>query len=134
MGSNDNSKVILSVYEAFSRGDIETILAAVADEVDWGVETSTSVAPWYGVKRDKAGIAGFFEEFAKAMEVDEFRPITVAAQDDYVLSVVRCRCRSRATGRALDMGLHHLFGFEGGKIAYFRGSEDTAQVAEALAP
>ena len=32
------------------------------------------------------------------------------------------------------MDLHHFFTFRDGKIAYYRGTEDTAQTAAALRP
>ena len=47
-------------------------------------------------------------------------------------SVVRCRARSRATGKSVAMNLHHFFTFRDGKIAYYRGTEDTAQTEQAL--
>jgi len=49
-----------------------------------------------------------------------------------VLSVVQFRARSRATGKTAAMNLHHFFKFRDGKIAYYRGTEDTAQTAAVL--
>ena len=48
------------------------------------------------------------------------------ANDTDVLTVVRFRARSRSTGRVAAMDLHHYFKFRDGKIAYYRGTEDTA--------
>jgi hypothetical protein len=39
---------------------------------------------------------------------------------------------SRSTGKTAAMNLHHFFRFRDGKIAYYRGSEDTAQTEAAL--
>jgi ketosteroid isomerase-like protein len=47
--------------------------------------------------------------------------------------VVRFRARSRSTGKAAEMDLHHYFKFRDGKIAYYRGTEDTAQTETVLA-
>jgi ketosteroid isomerase-like protein len=132
MGANDNIKAIQAVYEAFGRGDVAAILEAVTDDVDWATEASSKSAPCYGVKRGKAGVTAFFEAFGSAMEVEEFRPVTFAANDTDVLTVVRFRCKSRATGKALTMDLHHYFVFSGDKIAYYRGTEDTEQTAHVL--
>jgi uncharacterized protein len=46
--------------------------------------------------------------------------------------VVQFRARSRATGRTAAMNLHHFFKFRDGKIAYYRGTEDTTQTEAAL--
>ena len=87
------------IYEAFGRGDVATIVDGVTDDVDWASDTSSTVAPWYGVKNGKDGVVAFFEAFGSAMEVDEFNPFAFAANEDAVFTVVRFRARSRHTGR-----------------------------------
>ncbi|HUI03975.1 MAG TPA: nuclear transport factor 2 family protein [Acidimicrobiales bacterium] len=132
MGADDNIKTIQSVYEAFGRGDVGAILDNVTEDVDWATDTNSPAAPWYGVRHGHDGVTSFFEAFGSAMEVDEFTPLTVAANEDSVLTVVRCRARARATGRAIDMNLHHYFRFRGGKVFYYRGTEDVVQTEAAL--
>jgi ketosteroid isomerase-like protein len=77
-------------------------------------------------------VAAFFAEFGSTMEVEEFTPVSIAASDTDVLTVVRFRARSRATGKTAAMDLHHYFTFRDGKIAYYRGAEDTAQTQAVL--
>ena len=123
---------IQNVYEAFGRGDIDFILDQLTDDVDWAAESTSAVAPWYGVHRGKDAVAGFFAAFGSAMEVEEFSPVSIAANDTDVLTVVRLRARSRSTGKTAAMDLHHYFRFRDGKIAYYRGTEDTAQTEAVL--
>ncbi|HEX4529661.1 MAG TPA: nuclear transport factor 2 family protein [Acidimicrobiia bacterium] len=132
MSGDDNVKTIQAVYEAFGRGDIPTVLDAVADDVDWASEADSTDAPWWGPRTGRAGVAEFFEQFGAAMEVDGFTPLAIAADGDTVLSVVHLRARSRATGAAADMDLHHWFRFRAGKIASYRGTEDTLQTRRTL--
>ncbi len=80
----------------------------------------------------KDAVPDFFTAFGSAMEIEDFTPVSFAANDTDVLTVVRCRARSRSTGKPIAMDLHHLFKFRDGKIAYYRGTEDTAQVEAAL--
>ncbi|MGD0605396.1 MAG: nuclear transport factor 2 family protein [Streptosporangiaceae bacterium] len=80
----------------------------------------------------KDAVAAFFTAFGSAMEIEEFTPASFAANDTDVLAAVRCRARSRSTGKTLAMDLHHYFRFRDGKIAYYRGTEDTAQTEAAL--
>jgi uncharacterized protein len=127
MGADVNIKTIEGVYDAFSRGDVAAIQDVVTDDVDWASEAASSAAPWYGQHRGKAGVGEFFEAFGSTMEVEEFTPIAFAANDTDVLTVVRFRVKGRATGRTAAMDLHHYFKFRDGKIAYYRGTEDTAQ-------
>jgi ketosteroid isomerase-like protein len=132
VNSDVNIKTITQVYEAFGRGDVATILDSVTDDVDWAAEAASSAAPWYGVRHGKDAVAAFFAAFGGAMEVEEFTPVSVAANDTDVLTVVRFRARSRATGKSAAMDLHHFFSFRDGKIAYYRGTEDTAQTEAVL--
>ncbi len=132
MSAEANIKTIAAVYEAFGRGDAPAILDAVADDVDWAAEAASSAAPWYGTRRGKDAVAAFFNDFGSAMEVEDFTPLSFAANDTDVLTVVRFRGRSRRTGRSAEMNLHHYFRFRDGKIAYYRGTEDTAQTEAVL--
>jgi uncharacterized protein len=132
VSAEDNIKTITQVYEAFGRGDVPTILAALSDDVDWAAEASSADAPWYGVRHGRDAVAEFFTAFGSTMEVEDFTPVSIAANDDDVLTVVRFRARSRSTGQTVSMDLHHFFRFRDGKIYYYRGTEDTAQTAGVL--
>ena len=132
MSADANIKTIMTVYEAFGRGDVAAILDAVTSDVDWAAEADPAVAPWHGVRHGQDAVAAFFAEFGSTMEVEEFTPVSVAANDTDVLTVVQFRARSRATGKTAAMHLHHFFKFRDGKIAYYRGTEDTAQTQAVL--
>jgi uncharacterized protein len=132
MSADDNIKAVMAMYEAFGRGDAGAILDALTDDVDWAAETSSTEAPWYGVRHGKQEVASFFQAFGSAMEVEEFTPLTYATNDDSVMAVVRCRAKARATGKSFDMNLHHYFKFTGDKVSYYRGTEDTAQTVAVL--
>jgi uncharacterized protein len=132
VSADANIKTITAVYEAFGRGDVAAILDAVTDDVDWAAEAASSAVPWYGVRHGKDAVAAFFSDFGSTMEVEEFTPVSFAANDTDVLTVVRFRARSRSTGQTAQMNLHHYFKFRDGKIAYYRGTEDTAQTETVL--
>jgi ketosteroid isomerase-like protein len=132
MSADANIKTIMSAYEAFGRGDVAAMLELMTDDVDWAAEADPAVAPWHGVRHGKDAVAKFFAEFGSTMEVEEFTPVSIAANDTDVLTVVRFRARSRATGKTAAMDLHHYFAFREGKIGYYRGTEDTAQTQAVL--
>ena len=71
MGMDENIKSIQAMYEAFGVGDVGSILNAVTDDVDWASDTSSTAAPWFGVRHGKDGVASFFEAYGSAMEVAE---------------------------------------------------------------
>jgi ketosteroid isomerase-like protein len=129
-----NTKTVDLLYDAFTRGDIAAILDRVADDVDWATETTSTTAPWWGVRRGRDAVAAFFTDLAGAVEVLEFTPLVQAATDDEVLTVVRFRARMTATGRDVDMDLHHRWTFRDGQVVRYRGTEDLLQTVAALAP
>ena len=134
MGADKNLAVVQEIYGAFGRGDVETILSHVADDVDWASEPdSPAAAPWHG-RRDRAQVPAFFAAIAEAVEVTEFTPLSFATNDTDVMVVIRFGMTIRATGRAGEMDLHHWWRFRDGQVVLYRGTEDTALTAALLAP
>ena len=135
MGAQQNVETIKAMYEAFGRGDVETILGLLTDDVDWSTDAAIPSAPWYGSRHGKEEVKGFFEGIAQAGPVTDFTPLAFASNDDGdVMVFIRYAFTANATGRSVAMNLHHYWRFRDGKVCFVRSSEDTAQVAAALAP
>jgi ketosteroid isomerase-like protein len=135
MGAEQNVGTIKEMYDAFGRGDVETILGLVTDDVDWATDAARPSAPWYGPKQGKAGVRTFFEGIGQTGPVTEFTPLSFTSNDDGdVMTFVRYAFTVTATGKDVAMNLHHYWRFRDGKVCFVRSSEDTAQVDAALAP
>jgi ketosteroid isomerase-like protein len=127
MSAADNIKAIQLVYEAFGRGDVGVILESVTDDVDWATDTASTSAPWYGPHHGKAGVSDFFQAFGSTMTVQQFEPTSFTSNDTDVHTVVKLKATRTANNTSAEMNLHHFFQFRDGKIAYYRGTEDTSQ-------
>jgi ketosteroid isomerase-like protein len=123
---------VQEMYEAFGKGDVDAILAKLTDDVDWGSVTDSEIAPWHGATKGKQNVPRFFEALAKTSDITEFTPLAFAANDTDVMAVIRFESTIRANGRSGVTQLHHWWRFRGDKVYYFRGTEDTAQVAAML--
>jgi ketosteroid isomerase-like protein len=135
MSTEQNIETTRQLYEAFGRGDVQAILDRVTDDVDWSTDAAIPSAPWYGPRRGKAELAGFFEAIGKTGPVTEFTPLAYAGNDDGdVMVFIRYAFTVTATGKQVTMNMHHYWRFRDGKVRYVRSSEDTAQVAAALTP
>ncbi len=135
MSASENVNTVKTIYDAFGRADVASILDAVTDDVDWATEGDTNGAPWYGQRIGKAQVASFFQDLGSAIEVNEFTPLSFAAnEDNEVHTLIRFGIKARETGREATMNLHHYWRLRDGKVEYYRGSEDTAQTAVTLTP
>jgi uncharacterized protein len=133
MSAEQNVATIKEIYEAFGRGDVDGILDRCADDVDWSSDVANPVAPWSIAKNGKAELPSFFSAIAEAGTVTEFTPLSFAGNDDgEVMVFLHWTFTANATGRELSSNIHHFWRLRDGKVAYYRGSEDSAQVAWAL--
>jgi ketosteroid isomerase-like protein len=80
---------VQKIYKAFGEGDLPTILAQVADDVDWASEPESTIASWHGLHRGKAEVPRFFQSLASTIDVLRFDPLTFVANDTDVLVVIR---------------------------------------------
>jgi ketosteroid isomerase-like protein len=131
--SDPKIEAVQRVYEAYGRGDMEAILAEVADDVDWAAEAASTSVPWYGSYRGKHEVPGFFKEIGSSIEVTEFTPLSITSNETDVIVAVWWAYTVNATGKHAAMHMQHWWRFAGGKIVFFRGSEDTEQSADAFA-
>jgi len=129
--SNANVESVQRIYEAFGAGDVETILGLLADDVDFSSESEAPIAPWHGV-RTKAEVPAFFQAIGETIDVTDFTVLSVTANDTDVMAVIRFGFTVRSNGKSGTMNLHHWWTFRDGKVVLYRGSEDTALVAERL--
>ena len=70
---------------------------------------------------------------AASIEISEFAPHSYAAAEDDVHLLVDWTFRPLANGPQTSMTMHHYWQLRDGKVAKFRGSEDSVLTAEAFA-
>jgi ketosteroid isomerase-like protein len=129
---NSNVEAVQRIYQAFGEGDVATILDMLADDVDFASESEERIAPWHG-KRTKAEVPEFFQAIGETIDVTDFTVQSITASDTDVMAVIRFGFTVRSTGKSGAMNLHHWWSFRDGEVVLYRGSEDTALVAERLA-
>jgi ketosteroid isomerase-like protein len=133
MSNEQNITTVREIYDAVGRGDVAGILDRVTDDVDWAADAVGGAAPWYGQRAGKDGVASFFEDLAGSVEILNFEPHNFASGDDTVQLLVSWTFRPLTNGHETAMTMHHYWRLRDGKVECFRGSEDTALTAQALA-
>jgi len=133
MSAEDNIATVRGIYEAFGKGDVPAILEQLTDDVDWAAETSSDAAPWYGMRKGKDEVVGFFQAIGGTVDVSVFNPKSFASNDDEVMVLIDFTMKSKETGREAAMQIFHYWHFRDGKVDHYRGTEDTAATVAMLA-
>jgi uncharacterized protein len=131
MSEQQNVQLIQRMYDAFGRGDIQTILDHLTDDVDWTFEAPSSI-PYSGEMKGRAEVQSkFFGGLADTQDNQKLSISDYVAQGDSVATFGRYSATVKATGKRFDVALAHLFKLRDGKVAKFVNYGDTARVAEA---
>ena len=129
--SENNVAIVQKGYEAFGRGDIETLTSLLAENVEW---TSPGPAdlPTAGIRRGRQQVAEFFKVVNEIFEFQRFEPKTFVAEGDRVVVLGEDTSRIKATGKVLDAEWAHVFTVQNGQIISFHEYIDTAEVVAEL--
>jgi len=110
-----NSALIKGAYDAFGRGDVQSVFAAFADDIFWHVPGRGPLSRDY---RGHAEVREFFDHFIRLsdgtfrVQVDR-----VLAADDHV--VVLCTESATRRGRKWSSPQVHVWTVRNGKAAVF---------------
>jgi ketosteroid isomerase-like protein len=129
--SNVNIKLVQTAYEAFGRGDIAAVLDGMAEDVSIGIVGRPQDAPLFGIHHGKAAAAEFFRLLDEAHEISRFEPQRFVAAEDMVLVWGRYTWTMRRSRVSDTTEWLHVLTLRDGKIAKWRGHNDTAMLAHA---
>jgi len=138
MSEAQNTKTVQDAYAAFGRGDIETLLTYIADEVVWsGVYGAAPHVPTAGERRGKAAVRTFFTLVAEHVRFSSFEPKEFIATGDKVVALGHYTATTSAN-RGFDSDFAMVFTLRGGKVTGFQEFCNSAAVNaaydEAAAP
>ena len=130
MNNEGNVEFIQSVYAHFGSGDVQSVLDAMTNDVDWHLLGPEEMSLG-GRRQGREEVARFFATIGAELDVEAFEPRRFMSSDDRVIVEGRERMRVRKTGRAYDVQWVHVFTIRDGKIASYREYTDTAAVLAA---
>src|SRR4051794_13540033 len=91
---------VQSIYAAFGRGDVPTILATLSGDIDWDYEAGSTDMPWIQNRRGAANVGGFFEAVGKELDMKQFSVNAIVGNGDLVVALVTIEAVVRRTGRS----------------------------------
>ncbi|MDB5058850.1 MAG: nuclear transport factor 2 family protein [Chloroflexi bacterium] len=130
MLEQENTQRVKDIYAAFGRGDMPTLLEALADDVEW-VVAGPSDLPTSGMRRGKQAVQTWFGTLVENREFHVFEPQEFIAQGDKVVVLLQVEFTTRRSGRKVVMHEAHLWALRDGKFIRHESFEDTAAIADA---
>lgn len=128
MGEQANTTLIESLYAAFNRGDIQTILTNSAPNAEW-INFGPGAVPYCG---DFSGrITDFFQAIGQSTTDGKVVMNRAIESGDIVVTEGRYTATVRSTGAKIDTPIAHIFTLRGGKVVSWRGYADSAAVLAA---
>lgn len=127
---SDAIETVRSIYSAFARGDVPTVMAQLAPDVEW---VTPPTLPWSkGHYRGHDGVGDYFGSFMGALGDPCIDVQELVQQGDRVISLGIERATAKSTGRSFAARFAHVWTFERGKISRMEGIIDTATVRGAF--
>ena len=121
---------VKGIYGAFAQGDVPAVLGSFADDIEW---YEAEGMPYGGLHRGGEAVAqNVFGPIAEDVEGFAVVPEEYMGSGDTVASVVRYTGTGKATGKALDLPVVHVWDIRDGKAARFRQFIDPVKFAEVV--
>jgi hypothetical protein len=125
-----SSETIRSLYDAFARGDVPSVLAALAPDVKW---TEAEGFPYGGTYAGpQAVLANVFMKLGTEWEGFAAVPHEFVVEGETVVALGEYSGKFKATGKRMSVPFAHVWRLRQGKVHAFRQHTDTAIVQRAL--
>jgi ketosteroid isomerase-like protein len=118
------------LYAAMKKGQLEFVLNAIHDDIEFISYSSTKVFPFLGHRRGKPAMAEALHGAVEAFELLACEPISMVVELESAAVMVFTRGVSRMTGRSVQGVRAHFMRFREGKIVELREFMDSLHVAE----
>lgn len=128
-----NVKIMQELYSAFGRGDIASVLGGMDADIEWREAENNpyqpSGAPWIG---PDAIVNNLFAKLGTEWDGFTVNPKQFHDAGDTVVVEARYTGTYKATGRALDAQVTHVWSLRDGKVTSFQQYVDTAQLQDVM--
>lgn len=131
--SVNNAAIVGEMFEAFKRGDIETLLSYMHPDITWTV-TGSSPIPYARTYKGREDTRTFFPSLAKAVTFHEFVPERILNADEHtVVSIGHFKGTVNATGKEFRSDWVMIDEFDDdGLVVSFHDYTDSQNVAKAF--
>ena len=130
--SEENVNIMRQGYEAFNRGDIDTVMGLLDESIEWQ-EPDVEGLPIRGTHHGPEAVANnVFQPLGETW--DDFQVVAEEFLDagERVVVLGRFQGTAKATGRTVDAPFAHVWTMRDGKLVHHRNYTETATLLQAL--
>lgn len=125
-----NKALIAHIYGEMARGDIQSLLEHLTDDIEWTHQIDPRLAKFGGTHKGIAAVAKNFQDINAVMPPAAIVGLEMTAEDERVS--VLCRITRSREDRVVSTRSSHHFTFRDGKIATFLEILDTSEVMQQI--
>ncbi len=129
----DNVARLKSLYDAFARGDVPTVLGAMSPAIRWHQAEGHPYIPsgdaWVG---PDAVLNNLFKRIGEEWDGFVIHHQAFHGAGDSVIVELRYNGTFKPTGKRLDAQACHIWDFTDGKVTRFQQYVDTAQLQDVM--
>ena len=129
----NNVSILKSLYDAFGRGDIPTVLGAMSPGINWHEAESNPYMPsgkaWVG---PDAVLNNLFMKLGAEWDGFAVHPKSFHDAGNSVIVEARYTGKYKATGKSMDTQVCHVWDIRDGKATRFQQYVDTAKLQDVM--
>lgn len=129
--SEQNIAFVRGLYEAFGRGDVDTVLAGFDENIEWNESEGMPYGGQYHSPQEVA--ENVFAPIPDDFVDFDVTPEEILADGERVVVLLTYRGAGKESGKALQMPAAHVWTVRDGKITKFVQLADSAIINAALA-
>lgn len=129
----DNVAFVKSVYEAFGRGEIPTVLGALHQDIKWHEAEGNPYAPsGEALVGPNAVLTDLFMRIGAEWDGFAIHPKSFRGAGESVIVEARYSGTYKPTGKTLDAQVCHIWDVKDGKVTKFQQYVDTARLQDVM--
>jgi ketosteroid isomerase-like protein len=127
--SKDDIETLRGGYEAFNRGETESLFEAADPDIEFVPADRAANA---GIVRGSEAIGQFFEDLFEPFEEVDVQPQKFFESDDRIAVILRARFRPRGSSAVVENRIGHVWTFRDGKALRLEIYPEREKALEAI--
>jgi ketosteroid isomerase-like protein len=129
-------EVVQNWFNALKRGDVDTALSYVDDNVEWvnmqPVKGVSDILPWIGTYHGRENFLNSVNKYYSVADVQFAQPMDFIVQGNQATARVHEKGVCKATGRAFEIDFALWMKIENGKIIWWKSFTDPSPLIAAF--